>query len=117
MITQGVTCIALLLLFFTVSDAAAAVMLMLVCTAGLFALSAPQQLLILENSRGGEMMGAACSQMAFNVGNALGAYCGGLPIEAGLGYHYATLPGVAFTFVGFIILWRYLKLYGRRRVV
>ena len=34
-----------------------AVILMFICTAGLFAVSAPQQLLLLRNSRGGEMMG------------------------------------------------------------
>ena len=66
----------------------------------LFCVSSPQQLLILENSRGGEMLGAALVQVAFNLGNALGAYCGGLPIAHGLGYEYTALPGAAFHPVG-----------------
>jgi DHA1 family arabinose polymer transporter-like MFS transporter len=37
------------------------------------------------------MLGAACAQMAFNLGNALGAYLGGLPINAGYGYQYNAL--------------------------
>lgn len=58
---------------------------MVLCTGCLFCVSSPQQLLILENSRGGEMLGAALVQVAFNLGNALGAYCGGLPIDHGWG--------------------------------
>lgn len=114
-VTQAVACAALVAVFFLAAYRIAAVALMLVCTASLFALSAPQQLLILQNSRGGEMMGAACAQIAFNMGNALGAYCGGLPIESGLGYNYAALPGIAFTFCGFLVLLRFCKLYGRKR--
>ena len=113
-ITQAVACVALTAVFFLAAYNIAAVALMIVCTASLFALSAPQQLLILQNSRGGEMMGAACAQIAFNLGNALGAYCGGLPIEAGLSYNYAALPGIAFTLCGFLVLLRYCKLYGQK---
>lgn len=45
--------------------------------------------------RAGEMLGAASIQIAFNLGNALGAYFGGLPISFGLGPQYAALPGAA----------------------
>ena len=114
-VTQAAACAALAAIFLFASNGICAVILMLVCTASLFALSAPQQLLILQNSRGGEMMGAACAQIAFNMGNALGAYCGGLPIEAGLEYNYAALPGIAFTLCGFMAMLRYCRLYGRNR--
>lgn len=82
---------------------------MCVCTAGLFAVSAPQQLLLLQNSRGGEMMGAACVQVAFNLGNAIGAYAGGLPIDAGLGYRYPALVGVFIVLTGFVAVSLYSK--------
>ena len=62
-----------------------------VCTACLFGVSAPQQLLAVAFSKGGEMMGAALVQVAFNLGNAVGAYCGGLPITYGLPYNYPAL--------------------------
>ena len=39
-------------------------------------------------------MGAAAIQMAFNGGNALGAWFGGLPLEQGLGVEYTALPGL-----------------------
>ena len=86
-----------------------------VCTTMLFAVSSPQQVLILENAPGGQMLGAALIQVAFNLGNALGAYCGGLPIEYGLGYEYSALPGVGFALLGFVMLTLFVRRYGRRR--
>lgn len=93
-----------------------ALVTMTLCTGCLFCVSAPQQLLILENSRGGEMLGAALVQVAFNLGNALGAYCGGLPIEHGLGYAYAALPGAAFVLAGMAISWYYIRKFPRHAV-
>ena len=82
---------------------------MFIGTACLFAVSSPQQLLLLQNSRGSEMMGAACVQIAFNLGNAVGAYLGGLPVEAGLGYRYPALVGVFVVLLGLLSVSIYLK--------
>ena len=107
--TQIIMASGLLAIFFAASISWLAVILMCVCTAGLFAVSAPQQLLLLRNSRGGEMMGAACVQVAFNLGNAIGAYAGGLPIDAGLGYRYPALVGVFIVLIGFVAVSLYSK--------
>ena len=45
-------------------------------------------------------MGAAMVQVSFNLGNAVGAYCGGLPITYGMGYNYPALVGTGFVIVG-----------------
>lgn len=55
------------------------------------------------------MMGAACVQVAFNLGNAIGAYAGGLPIDAGLGYRYPALGGVFIVLIGFVAVSLYSK--------
>jgi DHA1 family arabinose polymer transporter-like MFS transporter len=89
--------------------------LMFLTTASLFGVSSPQQLLILENAPGGEMLGAASIQIAFNLGNALGAYFGGLPISFGLGPQYAALPGAAMALLGFVMFSVYCSLYGRNK--
>lgn len=107
--TQVIMASGLLAIFFAASVSWLAVILMCICTAGLFAVSAPQQLLLLRNSRGGEMMGAACVQVAFNLGNAIGAYAGGLPIDAGLGYRYPALVGVFIVLIGFVAVSLYSK--------
>lgn len=114
---QGTICVALLLTFFCAAGPWLAVALMCVCTTGLFAVSSPQQLLLLRHSEGGELLGAASVQVAFNLGNAIGAYCGGLPLEAGLGYEYPALIGAPFALAGFVLLTVFYRRYepsGRR---
>lgn len=109
-VTQVVMIVSLLGTFFFASVGWLSVVCMFLGTTALFAVSSPQQLLLLQNSRGSEMMGAACVQVAFNLGNALGAYAGGLPIEFGLGYRYPALVGVFVVLVGLacisLYVWR-----------
>ena len=108
---QACICVTLLLIFFLSSVSWLSVLLMCLCTAGLFALSRPQQVLLIRYSKGGEMLGAASVQVAFNLGNAIGAYSGGLALQAGLGYQYPALIGVPFAFAGFILLTVFHKKY------
>lgn len=112
--TQCVICLTLLAIFFLAPVTYLTAVLMCLCTTCLFALSSPQQLLLLKNAEGGEMMGAACVQVAFNLGNAFGAYCGGLPLEAGLGYEYPSLIGAGISFFGFMALALYSYRYERQ---
>jgi DHA1 family arabinose polymer transporter-like MFS transporter len=102
--TQALITAALALVFFHASTPALSLILMVVLSACLFTLSVPEQLLLIKNSPGGEMLGAACAQIAFNLGNALGAYLGGIPIGAGLGYRYCALFGALAAFPGFLAL-------------
>ncbi|WP_072531114.1 MFS transporter AraJ [Bacteroides ilei] len=115
--TQVVMILALLGTYFFAGNPVLSVLLMFVGTAALFAVSPPQQLLLLQNSRGSEMMGAACVQIAFNLGNALGAYAGGLPIDAGMGYRYPALVGVFVVMLGLVCVSVYVrceKMMGRQ---
>ena len=57
--TLGTACLALVGIFFGAHVRYLSLALMCLTTACLFCVSSPQQLLILENSRGGEMLGAA----------------------------------------------------------
>ncbi len=52
----------------------------MMATACLFAMSSPMQLLLLKYSPGGELMGGAAVQIAFNLGNAIGATIGGIAL-------------------------------------
>lgn len=61
---------------------------------GVFGVALCWQVLILRYARGSELLGAASIQMAFNGGNALGAYLGGLPLDMGLGVEFTALPGI-----------------------
>ena len=106
---QAMICIVLLLIFFLSPYPWLSALLMCLCTAGLFAVSSPEQVLIIRVAKGGEMLGAACVQVAFNLGNAIGAYVGGLAISGG--YRYPALAGVPFALVGFILFLTFYKKY------
>lgn len=97
---QGLAAAALLLIFLFASNSWLSAILMCVCTFCLFAVSAPQQLLLLRHSPGGALLGAASVQMAFNLGNAIGSYNGGLAISQHWGYQYPALLGVPLTLIG-----------------
>ena len=100
--TQLMMFSALVILFFVAGIKLPALLMTVLCCAGLFAVSSPQQHLIINHAPGGEMMGGAMIQIAFNLGNALGAYFGGLPIDSGAGVRYSALIGAAFILIGLV---------------
>jgi MFS transporter, DHA1 family, inner membrane transport protein len=51
-----------------------------------------------------ETLGAAMSHSSLNVGNALGAWLGGLVIASGLGFRAPILVGVALAIAGFVVV-------------
>lgn len=104
---QAMICVVLLLIFFLSPYPWLSALLMALCTAGLFAVSSPEQVLIIRVAKGGEMLGAAFVQVAFNLGNAIGAYVGGLTLSAG--YRYPALAGVPFALVGFTLFLIFYK--------
>ena len=61
--------------------------------ANALALGPPIQMLLIEHSREAEMLGSSLGQSGFNIGNATGAFLGGIPLT--LGYSYASPQWVA----------------------
>lgn len=80
------------------------VVLAFLATACLFGLGGPLQFLIVRYSRGGEMLGGAGIQIAFNVSNAIAAAIGGLAISHGLGYAGPALVGIPMAVIGAMAL-------------
>lgn len=77
-----------------------------------FALIAPIQMLIIQIAVGAEMIASAAIQASFNIGNALGAFLGGLPLIAGFSYASPNLVGVGMSLIGVVVI---LILIQRRR--
>ena len=113
--TQCVAIATLLLIFWLADCGWLSAALMVVCTGCLFAVSSPQQFLILKYAPGGELLGGASIQVAFNLGNALGAFCGGLPIAAGLPPRYAALAGVPFVMLGLLSFVIFCRKYEKAK--
>ena len=83
------------------------------------ALATPIQLLMIRTASEGELIGAAATQAAFNVGNALGALFGGMPIAAGFGYNSPSLVGAGMALIGILfaqVLWRMQQRVPSQRV-
>jgi len=70
-----------------------------------FALASPIQMLMINTAKGSEMLGAAVSQASFNIGNALGAFFGGLPLAAGYDYTSPQWVGALMALIGAFIAW------------
>jgi len=77
-----------------------------------FSTAAPIQMLMIRAAKGSEMLASSLSQSGFNTGNALGAYLGGLPIAAGLGYTSPEWVGAALVVGGILFC---VALVVRRR--
>jgi DHA1 family arabinose polymer transporter-like MFS transporter len=68
-----------------------------------FSVIAPIQMLMITTAKDSEMIASAALQGSFNIGNALGAFLGGLPLAAGYSYASPNLIGVGMAFIGIII--------------
>lgn len=88
--------------------------LMFLATAGLFGIGGPLQYLIVRYAKGGEMLGGAGIQIAFNVSNAMSATLGGMAIHHGLGLASPAAIGAPLALVGTIALAILYRRYDRR---
>lgn len=68
-----------------------------------FAVISPMQMLMIQSAKGAEMLASSAIQASSNMGNALGAFLGGLPLVAGFDYTSPQYVGAVLAFFGFII--------------
>lgn len=106
--------VVLVLIFFCFDIKWAAVALMMCGTAVLFGSSSPLQSSIVGYSKGGELLGGACIQIAYNAGNAIAAQIGAMVIDSGLGYRYVPLSGVPLVALGAITIYVLYFKYERK---
>lgn len=69
----------------------------------------PIQMLLIQNSQGGEMLGSSLGQASFNIGNSLGAFLGGLPLVMGYSYASPTWVGALMSLVGIFFAFMLMK--------
>ena len=65
-----------------------------------FSVTAPIQIAIIKAAKGAEKLGSSMNQSAFNMGNASGAYFGGLPMVFGLEVTYSSVVGAILACIG-----------------
>ena len=94
----------------------ASLVLMFLATAGLFGIGGPLQYLIVRYAKGGEMLGGAGIQIAFNVSNAMSASLGGLVIAHGFGLTSPALVGIPFAAIGATALFILRRMEAKEKV-
>ena len=105
------SCIAALLAAYFWGDIMiVGIVLMTYASGCLFGLGGPQQVSILRTSPGGELIGVAFGQVAFNFGNAIGAFLGGVPLELGYGPESVLLVSAGLAVVGTLFMLAYILL-------
>jgi DHA1 family arabinose polymer transporter-like MFS transporter len=93
---------------------AAMIVLAFAIGANALAMGPSIQMLLMENSKEAEMLGSSLGQSGFNIGNALGAYLGGIPLA--MGFSYAAPQWVGACLAGCGILLALVMLFGHRRL-
>jgi DHA1 family inner membrane transport protein len=68
-----------------------------------FATVAPLQMRVMDKAKGAPALASAANIAAFNLGNAIGAYLGGLTIQHGLGYTAPNWVGAALAASGLMV--------------
>ncbi|MEH1165047.1 MFS transporter [Micromonospora sp. CPCC 205539] len=78
-----------------------------------FATVPPLQMRIMQYAQQAPTLASGANIAAFNLGNALGAWVGGVTIAAGLGYTAPIWAGAAITLAGLVVLLGALRLARR----
>ncbi len=94
--------VSLLLVSVTAQYQIPAVIMTFLTGAIAFALVSPMQVLIIKAAAGSEMLASSSLQASLNIGNAIGAFLGGLPIAAGYGYISSEYVGVGLVITGLL---------------
>lgn len=107
---QGLACVCLLLIFLFPTPGWLAVCLAFLGAGLMFALTVPEQMLMISAAPQGALVGSCIAQAGFYLGNTVGALGGGWPIAAGWGYRYTSFTGLLLALAGF----GFLVLYARK---
>ncbi|MGL4767419.1 MAG: MFS transporter [Formosimonas sp.] len=94
------TIVALGLVYALADSRAAMLILTFVTGALVMGIAAPIQTLMVNSATNAETLASSVLQACFNIGNALGAFLGGLPLVAGWDYRSPQLVGMLMASVG-----------------
>jgi DHA1 family arabinose polymer transporter-like MFS transporter len=97
--------VSLIIVFFVSSNPILSLIMTFITGAVAFSMGSPIQMLMINTAKGSEMLAASVSQASFNIGNALGAFFGGLPLVAGFSYSSPQLVGAGMAITGAFFAW------------
>lgn len=102
--------ICLIIVYYTVHIQWMAYAMSLVTGLVAFTIGSPLQMLLINNAKGSEMLAASAGQASFNIGNALGASLGGIPITMGFGYNSPEWIGAGLALCGALLAYTFIRM-------
>jgi DHA1 family arabinose polymer transporter-like MFS transporter len=85
--------------------------------ANALAMGPPIQMLLMEHSKEAEMLGSSLGQSGFNIGNATGAFLGGIPLTLGYSYVSAQWVATGLALAGVVLALLMLAQTGKARAM
>lgn len=113
---QGLACIVLALLFLFPGNVWVTAGLAFLCAGLMFALTVPEQMMMISAAPNGALLGSAIAQAGFYLGNTIGAFGGGIPLEIGLGYKWTAFFGFVLSAAGLLLLVLYARGQNKQTV-
>ncbi len=107
--------ICLIIVYYTVHIEWMAYVMSLVTGLVAFTIGSPLQMMLIKSAKGSEMLAASAGQASFNIGNALGASLGGLPISYGFGYNSPEWVGAGLACCGAILAYSFVQMQKRAK--
>ncbi len=101
--------LCLIVVYFTAHIASIAYIMSFITGLIAFTIGSPIQMMLIQNAKGSETLAAAFGQASFNIGNALGAFLGGIPIALHYGYSSQLWVGILMAGLGGCIAFVFLK--------
>ncbi len=99
-IFAAIVVILMPLIYIFATDKIPSLVFAFIAPALLFGIGGPLQYIIVRFAKGGEMLGGAGIQIAFNISNAMAAILGGMAIHHGLGLASPALVGIPCAVIG-----------------
>lgn len=109
--------ICLIIVYFTVHIQWMAYAMSLITGLVAFTIGSPLQMMLIKSAKDSEMLAASAGQASFNIGNALGAFLGGIPISMGLGYNSPEIVGAIMALLGAVLAIVFIRMQRKQRIM
>lgn len=110
MISFSAMAICLIIVYITIHIQWLAYTMALITGLVSFTIGSPLQMMLIKNAKGSELLAASAGQACFNIGNALGAFLGGIPIALGFATNTPELVGAAMAISGAFLAFTFMNM-------
>ncbi|MHC5354275.1 MFS transporter [Myroides sp. LJL115] len=109
--------LCLVIVYFTVHIQWMAYTMALITGLVAFTIGSPLQMMLIKNAKGSELLAASAGQACFNIGNALGAFLGGIPLTLGFAANTPELVGAGMAIIGSFLAVTFMQMQKSQNIL